>query len=158
MGKLYQKFLSVIGWMIVGLTTMLIVIVFYNVASRFIFHSTVAWTEEIARFLFIWLTFLGAVLVNDKYEHMNLDVVVTSLPPKAGKLIQLISTTIACILFIILMVGGYKVVLRNMDWRSSALEIPYAYVYMIEPICCVIMAGQSIVRICKIVRKGGDGL
>ena len=160
MKKAYQLLLKLIELMIIVLASAMVLIVFINVLTRYFFHTAIAWTDESSRFLFIWLSFLGAILVNDKYEHMNLDFLVTSLPRIPSGIIKIISSIIVTVLFVLLTIGGVKVVSKNIAWYSSALEIEYAKVYAIVPVCCTIMAFQSLARLIRNVKalvKGEKG-
>jgi TRAP-type C4-dicarboxylate transport system permease small subunit len=54
---------------------------FANVFSRAVLHNSLPWAEELSRFLFVWITFIGSVLVNRNFGHMRLDILQQSLPP-----------------------------------------------------------------------------
>lgn len=153
MKRINEGMLKTVEFLVAVLATALICVVFINVANRFFFHNNIAWSEELSRFLFIWLTFLGSVLVNANYGHMNLDVIVTALPKKGGYILQTFATAITAAIFGALTYGGYVVVAKNIDWKSSALRVPYGYVYMIVPICFFIMCLQSIGRVVVCAKK-----
>ncbi|MCG7393233.1 TRAP transporter small permease [Microvirga sp. ACRRW] len=58
----------------------MVVLVFGNVLMRYIFNSGITVSEEFARWLFVWLTFIGAIIVLRDHGHLGLDFVVNSLP------------------------------------------------------------------------------
>ena len=128
-------------------TTALILIVFSNVIGRYFFNISLAWAEEASRFLFIWAVFLGAVLANEKYEHMNLDIVVKFASGKLRSAVITISQIVALIVLLIIFHGGMIATFENLTWLSPALEIPYGYVYSIIPFASLLMAGQTLIRL-----------
>lgn len=143
----HDKLLLVIKWLITVMAAVLIVVVFSNVIGRYFFHFALAWAEETARFLFIWLSFLGAILANANYEHMNLDIFVRWAPRKIGQLIVLFANTVVLIILGLIVDGGITMTVQNYNWQTPALEISYGLVYSIGPIACFIMMLQTLARI-----------
>lgn len=60
----------------------MVVVVFSNVISRYFLNAAIAWSEEISRFMLIWLVFLGANLAYINDEHLGLDILVKAVPKK----------------------------------------------------------------------------
>lgn len=71
------EFLFLSGCML--MTTLLL---FVNVILRYFFHSAIFWVEEILRYLFVWITFIGAATCVKKKAHISLDTVILVLPSK----------------------------------------------------------------------------
>ena len=149
----YNGLLKGIKYLIVVLGSILIVVVFFNVISRSFLNSSLGWVDETARFLFIWLTFLGAILANATNEHMHLDFVVDLLPKKVGQVIVVAANTVVLIILGLIVKGGITIVIQNYDWMTPALEISYGLVYTIVPISGVILMIQIIARIINIIRS-----
>ena len=64
----------------------MVVLVFTNVVLRYVFNSGIATSEELSRWLLVWLTFLGAIVALRQHAHLGVDTLVRALPPR-GKLI-----------------------------------------------------------------------
>ena len=82
------------------------VLVFGNVVLRYAFDSGIAQSEELARLLFVWLIFLGAILASAQHAHIGFDALAARLPAGARKLLVLLTGALmlaACAMFI---VGG----------------------------------------------------
>ncbi len=154
--KPYKYIVNLLQYILIALSIFLVIIVFGNVVGRYAFNFSFAWAEEASRFLFIWVVFIGAVLINEKYEHMNLDILVKLLPEKIGRIVQLIAQFIILVILGILIKGGITVTVENISWKSPALEIPYGYVYSIVPFSCLIMFFQTMVRIVLIGKQIRD--
>lgn len=143
---------------LVGMGMFITVIVFVNVLSRYLFSTSLPWSEELARFLFIWMTFIGAVVANDRLEHMRLDFIVEQLPPKAGKIVEGISYLLVILLLGVLFVGSFEYTRSQWDWCSSALGVKHGIVYMVAPISFGIMELQFVSRLVRLagsLRQGG---
>lgn len=78
--------------------TVMTALVIMNVILRKVFNSGLSWSEETCRFLFIWVTFLGAILANDAGlhgDHMRMDFIVekiTGIPVKSSRLWRCLSS------------------------------------------------------------------
>jgi TRAP-type C4-dicarboxylate transport system permease small subunit len=125
-----------------------------------VLHYSLAWAEELSRFLFVWITFIGSVIANDKFGHMRLDLLATELPRPASALLEIVVSVVATLVMLIMLVGGYSMMVDSLDYRSAALEVPYGIVNGVVPVCCAIMCGQTIMRSVSLVlglKKPAEG-
>ena len=76
-------------WIIVAALALMVVLVFGNVVLRYAFNSGITLSEELSRWLFVWLTFLGAIVALKEHGHLGSDVLVSRLP-RVGKKICLV--------------------------------------------------------------------
>ena len=119
---------------------MLVVTVFANVIFRYFFESTIDWSEELARFLLIWLIFIGAMNALFENEHMVMDYFIQLFQEKITGALKLIADLFSLAATIALTLGGLELAIKNLNWYSPVLNIPYGYVNMIVPICSSLMA------------------
>lgn len=137
--KAFEVLLAILG-------TMMVAVVVGNVICRYVLHTTIPWAEELARFSFIWVTFIGAVLANDKYEHMQLDFIVNAFPKKISKFLSLIALLVVMVLLGFLIRGGVQYTISQWDWMTSALHARAGLVYSIAPISMLLMEFQFTAR------------
>jgi TRAP-type C4-dicarboxylate transport system permease small subunit len=142
----YKGLLRVFEWLLFICFAILVAIVFANVATRYVLHYSLAWAEELSRFLFVWITFIGSVIANDKFGHMRLDLLAAELPKPASTVLEIVVSIIATLTLLIMLVGGYSMMVDSLDYRSAALEVPYGIINGVVPVCCAIMCGQTIAR------------
>ncbi|MGD1818557.1 MAG: TRAP transporter small permease [Pleomorphochaeta sp.] len=145
-GKIHGIVIDILTKFLVVLSMLITCTVFLNVLSRYILEISLPWSEELARFMFIWLSFIGAVIANAQFSHMRLDFIVEKLPVKTAKVVEGISYLVAIVLFVFLFIGSLRYTQSQWDWRSSALGIRHGIVYMITPICFSIMGLQFVAR------------
>jgi len=141
---LYKK---LIAWMnqllktvIVILFTMMVLVVFLQVVSRYIFESPFSWSEELARYLSIWVTFLGAAVAIGTRNHIQIDVFVNLLPDKLRKYNDLLVDLLQVVFAVIMLVAGGLMLPIVLDNLTPALQISAGYVYASIPVSAVFMA------------------
>jgi TRAP-type C4-dicarboxylate transport system permease small subunit len=81
---LLDRFCRVLDGAMVLLLALMVVLVFGNVVLRYAFDSGITVSEELSRWLFVWMTFLGAIVAIKEHGHLGTDMLVSRLP-KAGK-------------------------------------------------------------------------
>jgi TRAP-type C4-dicarboxylate transport system permease small subunit len=119
------------------LMTIMVLNVLWQIVSRYLLNNPNAFTDELARYLMIWLGLLGAAYVAGK----NLHVSITYLPSKLnakGQRKMTILVTLSILLFSVFgfIIGGGRLVYISylLGQRSPALQIPLAYVYAVLPL------------------------
>ena len=91
MNSLLDRFCKVLDAITVLFLALMVVLVFGNVVLRYAFNTGITLSEELSRWLFVYLVFLGAVVAMREHAHLGMDGVVKRLPP-AGKKICLIAS------------------------------------------------------------------
>ena len=82
MAKAIDLYCQVLKAVIAICLAVMVVLVFGNVALRYIFNSGITMSEELSRWLLVWLTFLGAIVALRQHAHLGVDTLVRMLPPK----------------------------------------------------------------------------
>src|SRR5580698_5202821 len=84
-----------------------IVVLFAGVMARYVFHTPLIWSDELASILFLWLAMLGSVVALQRMEHMRLTAVVAGLGPAAQRRTAAIgAAAVAAFLLLILQPGA----------------------------------------------------
>ena len=128
--RLVESFLvAILGIMVVN--------VLWQVFTRFFTNSPSSFTDELARYLMIWLGILGAAYVTGKNEHVAINFFAKKFSEKLQKLISsFISISVLGFAFFGMVIGGYRLVYitTKLEQYSPSLKIPLAVVYAIIPI------------------------
>jgi TRAP-type C4-dicarboxylate transport system permease small subunit len=102
----------------------IVAVMFFQVFFRYILNNSLSWSEEVVRFLFIWLTFLGAALnIRDKW-HISVDFFVNILPKKWREAMVLFNSILLLLFLFFLTIGGFVWVYFAEGASSSALGLP----------------------------------
>ena len=135
MRKHLDKFLE---WSVVILLSIMLFSVLWGVGTRYIFEDQSSWTDELARFMLIWVSIVGATYISGKNKHITIDLLPKSMSDKTKLKLDILASTII-ILFVIaiFIIGGirYVYISFRLGQTSAALEIPMGYVYLILPVC-----------------------
>lgn len=134
---LRKKVDKVLGWALVVIMSVMVVNVLWQVFSRYITGNPSSFTDELARYLMIWVGVLGAAYVSGRNMHVAIDV----LPLRASTKTQLLLFRIVNVLIILfaffaLVIGGSRLVYISyiLGQHSPALNVPLALVYTVLPI------------------------
>jgi TRAP-type C4-dicarboxylate transport system permease small subunit len=116
------------GIIAVALSVMSI-LVFGNVVLRYVFNSGITWSEEMARFLFIWLVLLGAIGALKDNAHLGVDMLIKRLPRTWKKLVYVISNLLVLIVLYLVVEGSWKMAELNADSLAPATNMPLSMIY-----------------------------
>jgi TRAP-type transport system small permease protein len=86
----------------------MVVLVFSNVVLRYVFNSGIATSEELSRWLLVWLTFLGAIVALRQHAHLGVDTLVRALPPRGRFICFIVSYALMLYADWLLTLGSWK--------------------------------------------------
>ncbi|MBE3089031.1 MAG: TRAP transporter small permease, partial [Actinobacteria bacterium] len=118
MNKLFKIYDSTIELITSTLMAFLVIILFGQVVSRYIFNFPMMWSEEIGRYLFIWIAYLGSAQVFIKGEHLSVDVLSSKLISPYNSYLKLITHIIIIIFLFFVFLYGLKY--TEMHWDNPA--------------------------------------
>jgi len=128
----------------------MVIMVFGNVVLRYGFDSGITASEEVSRYLFVWLTFMGAVVAMRRHEHLGVDTLVKLLP-RGGRLALAVISDVAmlycCVLFFW---GSLKLTQINLTAYAAVTKLPLAVVYgvgMVTSVMIALMLLESLYRV-----------
>jgi TRAP-type transport system small permease protein len=125
-----------------GLAVM-VVLVFGNVVMRYGFNSGIVVSEEVSRWLFIWGTFLGALVALREHGHLGMDMVVGKLPPWGKKACFLIGHLLMLAILFMLFRGGLEQAKINWDVTAPTTGWSMAIVYL-SAVVFAVLAGLTL--------------
>ena len=124
-----QKLTTVVNKVVAYLLAIMAILVFGNVIMRYFFHSGITWAEEVSRFAFIWLIFLGSIIALKDNMHLGVDTLVSKLSLSSRRLLFIVNEIVLLVILGMLLDGAIELTILNMDQSSPAINLPYAYVY-----------------------------
>lgn len=137
MKNLRQRIDKWVSTFLIIILSIMVVNVLWQVFTRFFTASPSSFTEELARYLMIWLGILGGAYVAGKNEHVAITVFTKKQKPKRQQQIQIfVRLTIVAFAFVGMVIGGCRLVFITfiLNQYSPALGIPLAAVYAVIPI------------------------
>ena len=114
MARILDAYCGVLKVLIGICLAVMVVLVFGNVFLRYGFNSGITISEELSRWLLVWLTFLGAIVALREHAHLGVDTLVRALPPAGKRLCFVISYALMLYADWLLLFGSWKQVLIGM--------------------------------------------
>ncbi|PZE20659.1 TRAP transporter small permease [Paenibacillus xerothermodurans] len=105
------------------------ILVFGNVVLRYLFNSGITWSEEMARFLFIWLVLFGSVIALKQNEHLGVDMLVKRLSKPLKTVIYIISNLLVLAVLYLVVEGSWKMTVLNGESTAPATGLPLTTMY-----------------------------
>lgn len=149
---LKSKVDKVVEYSLVILMALMVFNVLWQVFTRFILNDPSSFTDELARYLLIWLGLLGAGYVTGQKMHLAIDYLLNKTKPNVkSKLEYIINISIFLFAFFAMVIGGINLVSLTLylEQISAALQIQLGYVYIVLPLSGVLImfyTGVSIIE------------
>lgn len=142
-----EKFLIVVLFLI------MLVILFVNVVTRFVFHYTASWSEQASRILFVWLTFCGVSLAGMTDAHLRVTLANMIFGEKKGKIIFAIGDIISVLFSLWLVYKIGMVMVQVLVTKQVFAAIPWLPAWILYLAGVLGMAGFTIRVIQRMVRQ-----
>jgi len=141
-----------IEYLLGGLGVSMALIVALQVFYRYALNSSLFWSEELARYILIWMTFLGTSVAYFRGLHPGIDILTIRLSPLLRRASALIIHLLSCLFFSVMIIYGTQFAYFVHRQVSPALALPKWIVYSVIPVSGIILFVHGItffVRVCK---------
>jgi len=128
-----------VRWLIIVLMLVMTVTVFVQILFRYVFNAPLGWSEEVARFSFVWVSFFGASALMRMREHINVTVFTDRFPPRLRSAAVLIANSGALVCIYIFVVGGIALTTNEWDQLAPATQVRMGWIYLAIPISATLM-------------------
>ena len=147
MTRIIDGYCRLLDALIAAALAVMVVLVFGNVVLRYGFNSGITVSEEVSRWLFLWMTFLGAIVALKEHAHLGTDTLVSRLP-RIGKRVCLIASQLL-MLYITWLIFQGSLAQTRINWDASApvtgwsLAIVYASGVVFAVSAAVLLVRES---------------
>lgn len=137
---------------------LIVITMFAQVVFRYLLNNSLPWSEELIRFLFVWLTFLGgAIAIRDK-SHIAVEFFVERLPKKFYRISRIISALLISFFTLAMIILGALWMFHSRELRSSALGLPvYLVLYGALPVTSLLGLYYSLQNVWEEVKDISGG-
>lgn len=144
----------VLNWILALLMAAIVAVIAAQVWYRYVLDAPLSWSAELGRYLFVWISFLGAAAGVRYQVHLGIDLLPKLLPETGCRLVIVVGNLIVQIFLLVIIFWGFKL-LRIVYLESSpAMNIPMLYPYLAVPVGSIFMFINSL-RISFAVVTGG---
>jgi TRAP-type transport system small permease protein len=129
LNKLIARYCKLLEWCMALCMALMVIMVFGNVVLRYAFNSGIAISEELSRWLFVWMTFMGAVVALRERAHLGTDMLTGKLSVTGKKWCLGVSFLVMLGLCGVLFKGAWEQVKINASSTSAAMEVSMAFFF-----------------------------
>lgn len=129
MSRIIEGYFQLLKVTIVVCLVLMVVMVFGNVVLRYAFNRGITVSEELSRFLFVWLTFLGAIIGFREHGHLGVDMVVSRLPVLGKKACLIASQILMLFATWLFLQGSWQQTIINLHVTSPSAGISMGLFY-----------------------------
>ena len=137
-------------WFLIIMMALMVVIIFAQVVTRYVFGNSLFWSEEIGKFIFVWISWIGVSAGMVNHEHIQITIVLDILKKKgfihAQKFMELVGNIAWMVTSFIILVYGMELITTQMNSAivAAATGIPMWIVYLCLPISSVLVCARLI--------------
>lgn len=145
--------------LLVFLLSLMSVLIGVQIIMRYVVGESLTWSEELARYCFIWATYIGVSYAVKVGAHIRVDAVTNMLPPSTRRYVNLFSYFMFIVFAALVMKEGYALTVKIFSFgqESSALGLPMGYIYMAPTVGFALVTFrllQKMVEEIQLIRKG----
>jgi len=148
-----RKLTRLVEWMLTALSILIFVVVFLQVLFRYLLRQPLFWSEELPRYLLIWMSFLAAAVAQKQDAHINITLCLAPLSARARRLLKILTDAVILAFLWILIYSGGLVTSITAHHRSTALQLPMGLVYAALPVGAILMSLYLVLQIADGVRR-----
>lgn len=126
---LIDRLCRLLSFVMVTFLALMVVMVFGNVVLRYGFNSGITMSEELSRWLFVWMTFLGALVALRSHAHLGTDTLVSRLPVTGKKICLGLTHLLMLYLCWLMLKGSWEQTVINRGTTSAVMEVSMGWFY-----------------------------
>ncbi len=149
LATIFDRIIHLLTILAGGILIFMMLAIGVDVVMRYFLNRPIIWVTEIGETSLLFITFLGAAWLLKKEEHVKMDLVLSRLGPRTQVLINIVTSAIGAIIFLVITWYGVKVTWEHFQkgtYQTSLLEIPNAYVLFIIPVGSILLFIQFLRR------------
>jgi TRAP-type C4-dicarboxylate transport system permease small subunit len=133
-----------VNWCLALLMAAMVAVVSAQVWCRFVLNDPLAWSEEAGRYLFVWISFLGAAAGVRYQVHLGIDLLQRVLPERPYRLAVVLVNLMVQIFLVVIVWGGFKILGIVQFQESASMHISMRYPYLAVPVGGILMLINSL--------------
>lgn len=119
---------------IIVISVVMVCVTLAQVIFRYVIAAPLPWSEELARYCFVWIVFLGGAVGLSRGIHLGVDLIVNKLPTRMQNGMAALTSLLIAAFAVVVIYASFPVINMNMFQRSPALGVQMSYIYIAIPI------------------------
>jgi TRAP-type C4-dicarboxylate transport system permease small subunit len=145
---------TILRWVMIVMMAMMTTAVFAQVFFRYLLNVPLGWSEELSRFAFVWLCFLGAAYLVRAQQHLRVTIIESNVPRGARAALRVVQYVGALFCAVVFLRGGIGIVGDEWGQVSPATGLRMGYVYGVIPVAAALMVLWIIASGIAEIRRG----
>lgn len=129
-------------------------IIFIQVIMRYVFNNSLSWSEELGKFLFVWISWLGISIGARRREHIAITLITDRLPPAVRRAAEVVSEIVVIGICVVTAYHGATLVSSQATTRYAGIRISISWGYLSVVVGCCLMTLRGILAILEVLRNG----
>ena len=150
---MFNRIEKFIEYFIFALLSSMSIVIFLQVVFRYIIRYSLPWSEELARYLFVWLALMGAAAGVKKNAHFGVDILVRKLNLKNQNILYLTGSSFILFFLCVIIFEGTKLTINNWTQLSPAMRIPMSFPYAAVPVSSLLMVIYTVKNVLLSFKK-----
>ncbi|OOF50625.1 C4-dicarboxylate ABC transporter permease [Rodentibacter genomosp. 1] len=138
---------KVLEALVVFILSVMSILVFLNVVLRYGFNSSISVTEEVSRYMFIWLTFLAAVLAFNENQHVNVTILTDKLSPNGRNILGIFTDSLMLYCCYLIVDGSWIQFQLNLSNLAPISGLPQGITYFASVVAGILIGILLITRL-----------
>ncbi|MET0585640.1 MAG: TRAP transporter small permease [Candidatus Binatia bacterium] len=158
MTRAFGRLITMLEWWATLLLVLMVALVCFGVFFRYVLGASLAWYDEFASYLLVWLTFYGAVAASYHHRHIGFETVVNRFMPNTRRIVEVVAELFVLAFHFVLFYYGWLLMQKMGD--ETAISLPWikmGWVYSVLPITGGLMLLISLGRLWQLITGGGTG-
>ena len=139
MKKTFDNLEKVVEWIMIALVITFTILAGVQVVSRYVFNNSITWSEQAARYMFVWLVMLGLPILYRHGEHVGFTMVAEALPEKAQLALKVLIHVLVIVFAVLWLKLGIDYCAQLNGKKMVGLGLPQVYVYASQVASAVLL-------------------
>ena len=137
---------------------LLVILAAWSVLSRFIFNRSLAWSEELIRYVFIFMNYMAASAAVIHDQHARVEIADLVLPPKVLKWLNVVLKIAWAVFSLVIGINSITLVQKTftLHQNSPTLGIEMGYIYLVLPVCFFLLTFRIIQTVYRLIRRPAE--
>jgi TRAP-type C4-dicarboxylate transport system permease small subunit len=145
---------TILRWVMIAMMATMTTVVFAQVLFRYLLNVPLGWSEELSRFAFVWLCFLGAAYLVRDQQHLRVTAIESKVQRGARAVLRVVQYVGALVCAVVFLRGGVGIVGNEWGQVSPATGLRMGYVYGVIPVAAALMVLWIIATAIAEIRRG----
>lgn len=138
---------------LVVMFALMVLAIFLQIIMRFIFNNSLSWSEELGKFIFVWISWLGISIGQRRNEHIKITMVVDKLPPKLQNITEIVANLILLVILAVTIYYAIHLVQFQQNVNYAGIKISTSWGYLSLVLGCTFMVLRIFGKIYENIRE-----